>query len=119
MNERGLHDYFDALGAWLVPICSNQGLWTIERWGPSRQYTESDEILVHQFGATPIFTRSYQSAMRLAIYCHANGPPAELRWIAAFPKDYQVAVEIALERSINEALACRNAHQEDHQHGVV
>ena len=102
-----------------VRQCSNQGLWTIERWSETRRYDNADEILVHHFGSTPIFTRSYQSAMRLAMHCHVNGPPDVLRWIGACPKNYQVAVEIARERNIDEALARRNAHQEDHLHGVA
>ena len=87
-----------------VRQCSEQGLWTVERFSESRPYACSDEVLVHEFGSTPIFTRSYQSAMRLATHCHENGPPAGLRWIAACPKDYQVAVEIARKRSIDEAV---------------
>jgi hypothetical protein len=100
-----------------VRQCNNQGLWMVEQFSESRPYACSDEVLVHECGSTPIFTRSYQSAMRLAMYCHANGPPAGLRWIAAAPKDYQVAVEIARKRSIDEAVACRNAQQEDFLRG--
>jgi hypothetical protein len=93
--------------------CSKPRLWTVERFSESRPYARSDEVLVHELGSTPIFMRSYQSAMRLAMHCHANGPPAELRWIAACPKDYQVAAD---KRRIDEALARRNAHQGDHLH---
>jgi len=100
-----------------VRQCNGQGLWTVERFSESRPYACSDELLVHQFGSTPIFTRSYQSAMRLATHCHENGPPAGLRWISASPKDYQVAVEIARKRSLDEAVACRNAQQEDFLRG--
>ena len=100
-----------------VRQCDDQGLWTVERFSESRPYQPSDELLVHEFGSTPIFTRSYQSAMRLATHCHENGPPAGLRWISASPKDYQVAVEIARKHSIDEAVACRNAQQEDFLRG--
>jgi len=100
-----------------VRQCDGQGLWTGERFSESRPYACSDELLVHQFGSTPIFIRSYQSAMRLATHCHENGPPAGLRWISASPKDYQVAVEIARKHSIDEAVACRNAQQEDFLRG--
>ena len=100
-----------------VRQCNNQGLWMVEQFSESRPYACCDEVLVHECGSTPIFTRSYQSAMRLATHCHENGPPAGLRWIAACPKDYQVAVEIARKRSIDEAVACRNAQQEDFLRG--
>jgi hypothetical protein len=50
----------------LVRASDDTGLWTIERLGETRRY-EVDEVLACVFGWTPIFTRSYQSAMRLAI----------------------------------------------------
>jgi hypothetical protein len=102
-----------------VRQCFNQGLWTIERWRGMRHYQDSDEILVHEFGSTPIFTRSRQAAMRLATYCHENGPPDGLRWISACPKDGKDAVEFARERNIIEALVRRNAHQEDYLRGAA
>jgi len=46
-----------------------------------RRVADFDEVLVFNFGSTPIFTRSYQSAMRLAMYCNGNNPPHGLRWI--------------------------------------
>ena len=73
----------------LVRQCNNQGLWTIERWRKKRTHGNADEVLVHEFGSTPIFTRSYQAAMRLAIHCHKNGPPAGLRWISACPENIE------------------------------
>jgi hypothetical protein len=86
-----------------VRQCCDQGLWTIERWREVRPYNNSDDILVHQFGSTPIFTRSYQSAMRLAELCHKNGPRPGLRWIAACPSDCEVAIQFARARGIAEA----------------
>jgi hypothetical protein len=71
----------------LVRQCFVDGLWMVERWTRKRRYAGSDEILVHEFGSTPIFTRSCPSAMRLAMHCHVKGPPAGLRWIAASPDD--------------------------------
>src|SRR5262249_55529972 len=99
--------------------CDKPRLWTVERLSESRPYPRSDEVLVHQFGLTPIFTRGYQSAMRLAMYCHANGPPDYLRWVSACPSDYQDAVEIARKRRVDEALVRRNPHQEDYLRGVA
>jgi hypothetical protein len=66
----------------LVRECFVQGLWMVERWTQRRRYPGSDEILVHQFGSTPIFTRSCPAAMRLAMLCHPK-PRAGLHWIAA------------------------------------
>ncbi len=65
----------------LVRESDETGLWTVERLGRARRHVDDTEVLVHLFGSTPIFTRSYQSAMRLAMHCHVNGPPLELRWI--------------------------------------
>ena len=69
----------------LVRECLVQGLWMVERWTKRRRHGDADEILVHEFGSTPIFTRSCPAAMRLAMHCHVNGPPAGLRWTAACP----------------------------------
>ena len=80
------------------------GLSTIERSSERRPYVESDEILVVAFGSTPIFTRNYKSAMRLAEYCHVNEPQAGLHWAAACPQNYERAVEIAREHRIHEHL---------------
>jgi hypothetical protein len=102
-----------------VRQCNDQGLWTAERWSETRQCSNSDEMLVYPFGSTPIFTRCYQSAMQLAQYSHENGPPDGLRWISACPKDGKDAIEFARERSIDEAPAHRNAHQEDHLRGAA
>ena len=93
----------------MVRGCGKHHLWTVERWGEKRPYNNADEVLVFLFGSTPIFTRSYQAAMRLAAYCHVNDPPAGLRWIAACPKNYECAVEIAQERRIDETLCATNA----------
>jgi hypothetical protein len=69
----------------LVRECLVQGLWMVERWTDERRHSDADEILVHGFGSTPIFTRSCPAAMRLAMHCHVNGPPAGLRWTPACP----------------------------------
>jgi hypothetical protein len=69
----------------LVRECLVQGLWMVERWTERRRHGDADDILVHEFGSTPIFTRSCPAAMRLAMHCHAKEPPAGLRWTAACP----------------------------------
>ena len=69
----------------LVRECLVQGLWMVERWTGRRRHGDADDILVHEFGSTPIFTRSCPAAMRLAMHCHVKGPPAGLRWTAACP----------------------------------
>jgi hypothetical protein len=81
------------------------GLWTIERLGPSRRY-EVDEVLGHIFGGTPLFTRSYQSAMPLAMHCHTKEPPPGLRWIKAPPENVVKGVtEFAKMRRFDERYA--------------
>jgi hypothetical protein len=99
----------------LVRQSFNPGLWMAERWTEQRQYDNADEILAHESAGTPIFTRSDQAAMRLAMYCHENGPPVGLRWISACPKDYLTGGK----RRIDEVLTRRNAHQEDHLRGAA
>ncbi len=48
-------------------------LWTVERHDLDGG-RHDEEVLVYMFGSTPIFTLSYQAAMRLAMHCHANSP---------------------------------------------
>jgi hypothetical protein len=109
---RWMIDWDPFNGRWLlVRQCNNQGLWTVERWHQKRPHGNADEVLVHQFGSTPIFTQSYQAAMRLGMHCHANGPPAGLRWISACPENIQELID---DRRIDEIIARRNAHQEDY-----
>ena len=69
----------------LVRRSENEDLWTIERWNETRRY-EVDEVLGFHFGSTPIFTRTYSAAMRLAMHCHGNEPPTGLRWIKVAPE---------------------------------
>jgi hypothetical protein len=56
------------------------------------------------------------AAMRLAMYCHFNGPPPPLRWIKACPEDDVAAFAFAAKRHIDEARAGQNASQVDHLH---
>jgi hypothetical protein len=87
---RWMIDWDPFNGRWLlVRQCNNRGLWTVERWRKKRPHGNADEVLVHQFASTPIFTRSYQAATRLALYCHETGPPAGLRWISACPENIE------------------------------
>jgi hypothetical protein len=101
----------------LVRASGDAGLWTVERLTPGRrQGRDGDEVLVFNFGWTPLFTRSYQSAMHLTTHCHVNGPPAGFCWIKAIPEDVEAAIEFAKQRRLDEALACRNAYAENPQH---
>jgi hypothetical protein len=88
----------------LVRGCEGANLWTIERLNATRRY-EVDEVLAFVFGSTPIFTRSYQSAMRLAMHCHVNGTPSGLRWIKGNPSDPTAAIEFARKRRFDEGYA--------------
>ena len=66
----------------LVRQCSQQRLWTVERFrtGLGFGWEDGDEALVFNFGPTPIFTRSYVPAMCLAMHCQDNEPPLGLSW---------------------------------------
>ena len=92
----------DQGGRWLDSVavrrCDKHEWWVIER-----KVADVDEVLALRFGSTPIFTRSYQSAMRLAMHCHVNGPPSDLHWIEVIPDDCLGA--IARKLRIDEAIA--------------
>ena len=109
-RPRGWHetspDYFVhhvGLSTLMVRECDETNLWTVERLNAARRHVDDDDILVHVFGSTPIFTRSATSAMRLAMYCHKNIPPTGLRWIKASPINGEAAIELARTRQDNEA----------------
>lgn len=70
-----------------------------------RRVADVDQVLVCCFGSTPIFTRSYTSAICLAVYCNINNPPHGLLWIKQAPDDCSDAIEFAYQRLRNEALA--------------
>jgi len=52
--------------------------WTVER-----TVNCVGEMLAYPYGPLPIFTRTYQAAMRLAEYCHRRprGTGSSLRWV--------------------------------------
>ena len=79
-------------------------------------FVEADELLVFEFGSTPLFTRSCPAAMRLAMYCRENRPPSGLRWIKVCPTNRDAAIELARQRRINEALAINSVQPEGHLH---
>ena len=85
----------------LVRESDETNLWSIERLNSTRRY-EVDDVLVFGFGWTPIFTRSYHSAMRLAMHCHVDWPPCGLSWIKGMPTDPKPAIEIARQRHVRE-----------------
>jgi hypothetical protein len=101
----------------VVRANDDTGLWTVERKTANRRIgVDADDVLVYNFGSTPILTRSYQSSMWLAEYCHAKGPPAGFRWIKVIPENIDAAIAFAKKRSHDEALACRNAPAENRLH---
>ena len=87
---------------------ADQSWWTVERYHEGRKYENITDVLVFDFGSTPIFCRDYQSAMWLAEYCQVYGPPSGLSWVVACPDDKDGAIEFARKRRIDEALL-RNA----------
>jgi hypothetical protein len=86
----------------VVRRCDPARLWTVERWVTDAKY-EVDQVLVHNVGWTPVFTRSHQSAMRLANYCHENGPPTDFSWVLGMPDDPTYAMAVARQRQVVEA----------------
>ena len=60
--------------------------------------------LVHNFGSTPILTRTYQEATYLAEFCYQNGPPSGLSWVNECPDDIKGAIDYALQRRKGELL---------------
>lgn len=85
-----------------VRRCMRTPLWAISR-NPDRQ-DKAHDALVFEFGWTPIFTRSYQAAMQLAMHCHTKSPPAGLRWINTAGDNSEGAREIARKRCRDAAL---------------
>ena len=88
---------------------ADQSWWTSERYREDRKYVKITDVLVFDFGATPMFCWDYQSAMRLAEYCQLNGPPHGLSWVTACPDDKDGAIEFARKRRIDEAHCATNA----------
>lgn len=84
----------------IVRQSNDDDLWSIERWNAGRK-SEVDEVLVFYFGATPIFTRSHTSGMRLAMRCHLSEPPHGLRWFKG-PLDVYGAMEFVKKRSTED-----------------
>lgn len=58
---------------WAIPTQnrSQPTFWGIERVGIDN---DDDQFLCYAFGGMPILVRTYQSAMRLAQYCHPLAP---------------------------------------------
>ena len=103
----GSPDYFERValdGVHMVRMCDDTDLWTVEfiRLGHPR---DGDEVLVHTFGSIPVFARSCELAMRLAVHCRENRPPAGLRWIKAIPTNLDAAIEYARMRQLDEDVA--------------
>ena len=82
----------------VVRRCDKHEWWAIER-----RVADVWEVLVCDFGSTPIFTRSYQSAIRVAMHCNGTNSPHGLRWIKQAPDDCSGAIEFARKRRIDEA----------------
>jgi hypothetical protein len=90
----------------MVRKFNETNLWAVERLGIVRPQRHIDEVLVFNFGPTPILTRSCASAMQLAMHCRCNPPSGlSLRWIKVVPDDLTSAVEFAWKHQIDEALS--------------
>jgi hypothetical protein len=70
--------------------------------------------LVHNFGSTPILTRTYQEATYLAEFCFKKGPlPTGLWWVHECPDDMNDAIDFSLDRMVREARAAHLGRARD------
>ncbi len=84
----------------------NGDFWVRSRW----EKGAPTKVLVFGFGSTPIFTRTYQAAIRLAKHCAFDHPqPFGYRWVTARPVNLESAVAFAKQRDIDEVNAAANA----------
>jgi hypothetical protein len=75
----------------------------------ARPHDHSYFALVHNFGSTPIITRTYQEATYLAEFCFEdNSLLAGLCWVHECPDDINGAIDFSLDRGIAEARAARS-----------
>jgi hypothetical protein len=80
--------------------------WIARNTGPWRRpHDHTNFALVHNFGSTPILTRTYQEATYLAEFCLKEGPPAGLCWVHECPDDMNDAIDFALDRGVDAARA--------------
>jgi hypothetical protein len=73
-----------------------RSLWAVLRLG------SRCDILVHQFGSTPIVAADHRAAMQLAIRCDQKSPPG-LAWIQLVPKCVKSLMRTAAGRRKREA----------------
>jgi hypothetical protein len=97
----------DRLDRLIVRLCGDHEWWIIER-----RVADIEQVLVCNFGSTPILTPGYKSAMCLAMHCSVDNPPHGLRWIKLAPDDCEGAIEFALERHVDELFGAHSAHPE-------
>jgi hypothetical protein len=101
-QETGYARFWHELGPrmLLTRQCHKPRLWSIERW--DTRHHGVDEVLCFHFGSTPIFTRTYAQAMRLAMHCHYHKLPPGLRWIQSPDHDLDIVTEFARIRRFDE-----------------
>jgi hypothetical protein len=58
----------------------------------TRPHSHRNMTLVHNFGSTPVVTRTYQAAAYLAEYSYHNDPPGGLRWVNECPDDIRASL---------------------------
>jgi hypothetical protein len=104
--------YWLATG-WKAPFCRDalvvRRCDKHEWWAIQRRVAGVREVLVFNFGSTPIFTRGYASAMRLAMHCNVDNPPHGLRWIKEAADDCEAAIKFARKRKLCEVLCVAEA----------
>jgi hypothetical protein len=95
----------------MVRECEGTGLWTVERLRHGRRVQDVDQVLVHVFGSTPIFTRDPQASMWLAEYCQASEPPQGLRWVKAIPESLEpIILAVDEQRREEDRYAARKSN---------
>ena len=117
-QEAGYARFWHELGPrmLLTRQCHKPRLWSIERW--DTRHHGVDEVLCFPFGSTPIFTRTYAQAMRLAMHCHYHKLPPGLRWIRSPDHDLDIVTEFARIRRFDERYR-RNHQARDNLRGFA
>jgi hypothetical protein len=102
----GCEEVFKDLGEDCLIVVSCKPFWWIalNTGTLARPHDHSNFALVHNFGSTPILTRTYQEATYLAEFCFEQGS-AGLCWVHECPDDMNGAIDFSLDRAVDEARA--------------
>ncbi len=110
-REPSREEVFKDLGADCLIVLRCKPFWWIARntGTLARPHDHANFALVHNFGSTPILTRTYQEATYLAEFCFKEGPlPTGLWWVHECPDDMNGAIDFSLDRMVREARAAHS-----------